>query len=278
MRYPNILFYFLVFVLLFGLGLYAGRPDILPFSLKHAFAFEEKGWYAEKSTHFIVYYKDAQARFVRQVIDKAEDYYSSIADNLGFRRYDFWLWDKRAKIYIYNDAQDYQSNTGKPSWSGGTAHYSSEKVIETYPWAQGFFDSLLPHELGHIIFREFIGRESNAPVWLDEGVAMYNEKLKHTQIKKELFKALEENRIIPLEKLSTINILFVSDPEEVKLYYAEAFSAVDYLIKEFGKDHFVEFCRALKERKPFDEAINSGYRIFKNLEELNKSWIRYIKG
>src|SRR3989338_7116526 len=121
-----------------------------------SFAFDDKGWNEEKSAHFIVYYKNAEERFVRQTIDKAEEYYKSIAENLGFTRYDFWLWDKRAKIYIYDSAEDYQAATGKPAWSGGVA-FSHQKVIETYPWAQGFMQSLLPHELGHIIFREFIG-------------------------------------------------------------------------------------------------------------------------
>ena len=239
-------------------------------------AFDEKGWNVKKSTHFIIYYKNADEKFVSQTIDKAEEYYKSIAEDLGFTRYDFWLWDKRAKIYIYNDAQDYQESTGKPSWSGGVA-YSHEKVIETYPWAQGFFQSLLPHELGHIIFREFVGPQTNAPVWLDEGVAMYQEKLRRSNIKSKLLQAIEEKKLIPLNKLSELNIFFVNDRETVELYYTEAISVIDYLIRKFGKGDFVELCQALKERKPFDQAINDAYKVFKNLEELNKGWLRYIK-
>ena len=238
--------------------------------------FDEKGWKSEKSTHFIVYYKEADGKFVRQSVDKAEEYYKSIAENLGFTRYDFWLWDKRAKIYIYNDAVDYRKATGKPSWSGGAAYYH-EKVIETYPWAQGFFHSLLPHELGHIIFREFVGTENNAPLWLDEGVAMYQEKVKRFNLKTKLLQALEQRKLTPLNKLSELNINFVNDKEIVELYYAEALSVVDYLLNKFGRDNFVELCRRLKERKTFDQAINDAYRVFKNLEDLNKAWLRHIK-
>ncbi|OGX44665.1 MAG: hypothetical protein A3H41_00260 [Omnitrophica WOR_2 bacterium RIFCSPLOWO2_02_FULL_45_28] len=244
--------------------------------LERASAFDEKGWKAEKSTHFIVYYKEADEKFIRQAIDKAEEYYKSIAENLGFTRYDFWLWDKRAKIYIYNDAEDYRKATGKPSWSGGAAYYH-EKVIESYPWAQGFFQSLLPHELGHIIFREFVGSENNAPLWLDEGVAMYQEKVKRFNLKTKLLQALEQRKLMPLNKLSELNINFVNDKEIVELYYAEALSVVDYLLNKFGRDNFVELCRRLKERKTFDQAINDAYRVFKNLEDLNKAWLRHIK-
>ena len=239
-------------------------------------AFEERGWNVKKSTHFIVYYKNAEDKFVRNTIDKAEDYYKSIAEDLGFTRYDFWLWDKRAKIYIYDDAEDYQKYTGKPSWSGGITYYS-EKVIETYPWARGFFDSLLPHELGHIIFREFVSSQANIPAWFDEGVAMYHEKAKRQDVKKKLLRAMEEGRIIQLGELSVINVMFISDPRIVELYYLEALSVVDYLINQFSRGDFVELCHALKERKTFDQAINDAYRVFDGLDDLNKAWLRYIK-
>lgn len=261
----------LVFIFFFAALLFVCSKD----SSVYGYDYED-GWHIEKSTHFIVYYKDADERFVRDTIDKAEEYYKSIADNLGFTRYDFWLWEKRAKIYIYNDAADYQAKTGKPSWSGGSA-YVTEKVIETYPLRQGFFQSTLPHELGHIIFREFVGFQGNAPLWLDEGVAMYQEKVKRTDIKGKLLTAIEQNKLIPLNKLSEINIIFANDPELVELYYIEALSAVTFLMAQFGKGNFVELCNAIKERKSFDEAINDAYRVFKNLEDLNKAWIRYIK-
>ncbi|TAN60783.1 hypothetical protein EPN16_04535 [bacterium] len=241
-----------------------------------AYAFDEKGWNVQKSTHFIVYYKDAGENFVKQVSEKAEECYKSIAENLGFTRYNFWLWDNRAKIYIYNNAEDYQEKTGKPSWSGGVAYYH-EKVIETYPWAAGFFQSLLPHELGHIIFREFVGGQSNAPAWLDEGVAMFQEKGKRPDLKQKLLQAIEAKKLIALDKLSQLNIAFVSDKDLVELYYLESLSVVSYLMERFGKDNFVELCHALKERKSFDEAINDAYRVFKNLEELHKAWLRHIK-
>ncbi len=243
---------------------------------KALLALDKRDWREQKSDHFIVYYADAKEDFVTQAALKAEEYYKSITEELGFTRYNFWLWDNRAKIYIYNDAEDYQVRTGKPSWSGGVAYYH-EKVIETYPWAQGFFQSLLPHELGHIIFREFIGAESNAPVWLDEGVAMYQEKYRMKNIRTKLLEAIDQNKLIPLNKLSEMNIMFVKDKDVVDLYYTEAISVVDYLITHFGKDNFVRLCKALKERKTFDQAIEESYKVFKNLDELHKGWLRYIK-
>ena len=163
-------------------------------------AFDEKGWSVEKSAHFIVYYKKAQEKFIAQTIDGAEEYYKSIANNLGFNRYEFWTWDKRAKIYIYNDAQDYQEKTGKPAWSGGHAYYH-EKVIETYPWAGGFFDSLLPHELGHIIFREFIGPQSNTPYGWMKGWRCIRRKAGGRMLSSSFFRLLKKKVYEPGETI-----------------------------------------------------------------------------
>ena len=80
-----------------------------------------------------------------------------------------------------------------------------------------------------------------------------------------------------LEKLSQLNIGFVEDKSVVELYYNESVNVVEYLISRFGKDNFVKLCKALKERKNFEQAVTEAYRVFKNLEDLNKNWLKYIK-
>ena len=71
-------------------------------------------WNTIKSTHFIIYYKNAPAEFLSQLEDSAEDYYNKIAEELGFVRFNFWLWDNRAKIYIYDNLKEFQSATAQP--------------------------------------------------------------------------------------------------------------------------------------------------------------------
>ena len=50
-------------------------------------------WQVKKSTHFKVYYKSDPEHYVDEVLEKAEKYYDSITENLGFRRFNFWTWD-----------------------------------------------------------------------------------------------------------------------------------------------------------------------------------------
>lgn len=233
-------------------------------------------WNAEKSTHFIVSYKKADADFIRRLISYAEDYYNKIADELGFRRYDFWLWDNRAKIYIYDDAKDYLSSTGQPAWSSGYANVR-EKMISTYPYAEGFFETILPHEMGHIIFREFVGFYNTAvPVWLDEGVASYQENGRYEKAYRVIKNAIEGGSFIPLEVLSGLSPQFLANRDAVNLFYSEAVGIIHYLIKEFGKDNFVAFCQRLRDKGDLEEAVRSSYP-FKNIQELGKRWEEYLK-
>jgi hypothetical protein len=233
-------------------------------------------WKSEKSTHFIVYYKDAPLEFIEKVIKYAEDYYQQIASNLGFNRYEFWLWENRAKIYIYRDAPDYQfHDKGQPRWSGGEANFQ-ERTIRTYPLAAGFFDSMLPHELGHIIFREFIGFKSIIPLWLDEGVASYQEEARRFGSENQVKKAIKENKFIPLSELSRLDLRESGDTEFISLFYAESVSIVDYLIKRYGKTTFTYFCRSLRDGKGLREALRSNYS-FNDLSELNNNWLHYLK-
>ncbi|MFA5145510.1 MAG: peptidase MA family metallohydrolase [Candidatus Omnitrophota bacterium] len=236
----------------------------------------DNNWHTAKSTHFIVYYKNAPEDFITQLTNKSEDYYDKIASDLGFTRFNFWLWDNRAKIYIHDNAADYQASTGQPGWSGGST-LASAKVIYTFPYAQGFFEKTLPHEMGHIIFREFVGFDNQAiPLWLEEGVASYQEKTTYSMATAYIKKAIKEGSFMPLDKLSDFGPYLGVPDELVRLFYIESFSIVDFLIREFGRDKFVSFCQDLRDKKNLTRAIASNYP-FSDLRELDDAWQKYLK-
>jgi hypothetical protein len=248
---------------------------ILSLSLFFVLA-DTDNWNTAKSTHFIVYYKNASPEFIDKLIEKAEGYYDKIAEDLGFRRYNFWLWDERAKIYIYNDSKDYQAQTKQPGWSSGCA-ITKEKIIHSFPYARGFFESILPHEMGHIIFREFVGFDNySIPLWLDEGVASYQEAFFRQQVNRIIRDAVNNNKLISLEKLSGINPQLTQDRELVDLFYAESINVIHFLINEFGRDNFILFCQHLRDKKDFEKALSSAYP-FESIQELDRAWQKYVK-
>ena len=235
----------------------------------------EEKWKEYKQRHFIIYYKEAPLDFVKTVERMGEQYYGEITRNLGFTRYKGWNWEDRAIIYIYDDSDDYVKSGKHASWSHGVAS-PRDRTIRTFPSAHGFFDSTLPHELGHIIFREFIGFKAKIPAWFEEGVAMYQEKAKRWGAHETVRKAINDETFKPLSELSLTYLRYNTSKEVVSLFYAESASAVNFLITEYGDQRFVRLCRKLKKGGPFSWAIDSVYVRFKNVDDINKAWVKYL--
>lgn len=232
-------------------------------------------WSEYRANHFLIYYKNVPQDFVKAVEEQAEYYYDQITENLGFRRFTTWTFDERAKIYIYDDQDDYIKSANQYHWSHGAAN-TKTKTIRTFPSAHGFFDSTLPHELGHIIFREFVGFNADLPLWFEEGVAMYQEKAKRWGAHKAVRKAVQEGKFIPLKELSRMPLSSNMDPALVNLYYAEAASVVYFMITELGQFRFVDFCRNLQAGRKFEDALQLTYGRFKNVDDLNATWLRNV--
>jgi hypothetical protein len=228
-----------------------------------------------KSDHFIVYSKDVPEEFVNTVIDFSEKYYNELTDKLGFTRYDYWTWDKRARIYVFPDQETYVRETRQPAWSSGVTSYET-KTIWTYPRASGFFDSLLPHEIGHIVFREVIGSR-HVPLWLEEGVASYLEQAKRIGADKIVFEAMNQNVFIPLDQLSAIDGVELRQRQDVNLYYAESVSLISYLIEKFGASSFNQFCKKIKEGKTIDDALSYAYFDIRNAHRLGELWEEFLR-
>ena len=232
-------------------------------------------WKKYDSRHFIIYYKNAPLNFVKNVSETAEEYYDEIPRNLGFIRYQGWTYDNRAAIYIYDDQDEYRIHAKNMEWSGGMANVL-QKEIRTFPAAAGFFDSTLPHELAHLIFREFIGN-SRIPLWLDEGVAMYQEKAKRWGANKVVKDAIKNGKFIPLSELTAHRLSGEKTEEIINIFYAEAASIVYYMIVELGESRFENFCRKLSAGMSFEEALQKNYGRFRNMEDLNNRWVDYLK-
>jgi hypothetical protein len=256
-------------------------------------------WKQLENDHSIVYFLQDET-FAHQVSDKAELYYKQIADDLGYaRNSNFWTWDNRVKIYIYPDRDSYSKAANMPAWSEGMADYTHRQII-CYAWHEGFLDGLLPHEMTHLIFRDFVGFKGQVPVWLDEGVAQWEEPLKREQVKAISKYLLNNGTLLCVEDMVNLDIrrvqsnsivhihsildkdqkrqfLSLNSDDLVRTYYIEAVSLVEFLIKQYGADNFTEFCRKLRDGKSFDEALGFAYpQNITSVDDLEKEWLKYV--
>ncbi|MDP3041387.1 MAG: peptidase MA family metallohydrolase [Candidatus Omnitrophota bacterium] len=228
-------------------------------------------WQTKNSPHFIIYYQEGPSGFVDELILRAENYYNGIVEDLGFRRFDFWSWDNRAKIYLYKSSSDYLGDTRQAAWSGAIVSVK-QRTIKTYSGQENFFDSILPHELAHIIFREFIGDRNDLPLWLDEGLASSAEKSSLALRMQRAKNLVNQNIYIQFEELFEIR-----DPALIVPYvfYAESASIIVFLKEQFGKDRFLEFSRQLRDGAGWKEALLSSFRIG-SFAELEDNWKTFV--
>jgi hypothetical protein len=231
---------------------------------------ERGGWAVKKSDHFEVYYRHAPEYFVKSVIKEAEGIYRQTTYSLGFTRYKGWIASERVSIYVYDDPEDYARVTGLP-WSGASVSVAQRKIM-TFPAANGFFDSTLPHELGHIIFHDFVGFGADIPLWLEEGIAVYQERAGRLGADQTVKAALQNDTFISLNELGSMRLSPSADPDLVKLVYAESASVVAFMIHHLENYRFVRLCRELKSGRRFNSALNKAYMRFKTVSDLEKAW------
>ncbi len=241
-----------------------------------AYAAKKDGWNLERCRHFNIYYRDAPEAFVKTVKKSAEEYYVDVTRNLGFYRMRDWIFDRKATIYIFDDRDDYVKRSGQYAWSAGTAS-TRMKMIRTYPASHGFFDSTLPHELGHIIFREYVGYRTRIPLWFEEGVAMYQEKAKRFGANSLVKKAIQNGTFIPLEDLTAMRLTNRSPRETIELFYAESASAFNFIMASIGDHRFARLCRDFKDGGNFEEALERVYPRFRTLSRINKLWVKSLE-
>lgn len=274
-----------------------------------------ENWQELKDEHFIVYYAPADPssvlvssdtkitaeNFASQALFEAEKYYQRIAQELGYARYsEFWTWDKRVKIYIYRDRDSYLKSGNYPPWSEGLADYQ-KKAILSFAGSSSFVDSVLPHEIAHLVFRDFVGINNNIPLWLDEGVAQWAEEKKHSQSMSIVKLMFLKDSLLTLDDMMKLDIrtivhknnvyirptitrqgdkgvLFLTGDALVNSYYLEAASLVSFMIDKFGSMEFSNFCRALRDGKSVEDSVRDVYYThIRDMAEFESCWRKYIE-
>ncbi len=232
------------------------------------------------SDHFIVVSDKAiDSQSIDNIKNMAEFFYKTITQEFKFIRNEPWLWKNRARIFVAKDRGEYIKEYGCPQWSNACVDYQS-KTIFTYP-QQKEFSSILSHELTHIIFREYLGRQQ-LPLWLDEGMSIYMEhkyEKKQSADKIALLKGmLNSGKYIKFSDLNKLDLPALKNKPKsyVDAFYIESFSVVNFLVNKWSRYKLDNFLRFLKGGYSTEEALCKAYNL-RTINELEKQWIRFYQ-
>jgi len=233
-----------------------------------------------RGQHFIINYEQGVAEhYASKVKGMAEKFYRIITQDFHLIRDELWLWQKRAKIFIAKDKDSYAKKFKCSSWASACVNYH-QKIIYTFANQPGF-KVVLAHELTHIIFREYIGKDK-LPLWLEEGVATYM-GFKHGGTKynfsflREKLKNDEYIKLTDLDKINTAD-LNNANQDYVNLFYLESFSIVNFLLSKYGRYRFSNLLDYLKKGYSVSDSLAKVYYYFKGTNELEKRWKKFYLG
>ena len=236
----------------------------------------DPSWEVERSRHFLIHYIRGE-KFVEQVRYRAEEYYRTITEDLGFSKINnVWLWDRRTKIYIYPSRMAYVRGTGSPAWTAGRAAWDLRSIY-TYAGSAEFLESVLPHELTHLIFIEFMGSQEKVPLWLHEGVAQWQDRDARRVALPMARELAKRGRLTPLATLMEVDVRGERNVGKVLAFYAQAVSLVAYLVEEQGAVRFREFCGHVRDDKTIADALRFTYpRSVRSIEVLEAKWRAWL--
>jgi len=225
--------------------------------------------------HFIIYHNDKS--YANKVSWKAEYSYKKIIRHFGIDGFRPWEEKSKCRIYLFENRDDYVGLSGAPSWSAGCAMDSPPRLF-IYKGALGLLENTLPHEITHLIFHLLIPREK-IPLWLDEGMAQYEEKdWDAGHVKGYLKDCVEQGAYIHFDELFSLSN-YPSKQEKINIFYAESASIIDYLRKQQIASLYGKFILKIRHGKTVDQALKETYHPkFKNgTTDLEKYWLKYIQ-
>ena len=136
--------------------------------------------------------------------------------------------------------------------------------------AERVLDSVLPHEITHMIFASYFRRP--LPRWADEGgatsVEHISEKQKHRQM---LVQFLRTGHGIAFGQMFAMT----EYPQDVMPLYAQGYSLAEYLIYHGGRKKFIAFLADGMHDGQWSAAVQRNYNI-RDLPALQNTWVAWV--
>ncbi len=181
--------------------------------------------------------------------------------------------DFQIRILIYNTFEEFAEWNGVVSeFVGGQAFPNqgiTAQIVSAYGSQERWLNDVVPHEISHLYFSQVtFNRRSTPPTWLNEGLAQFNEFGSQRDALRQTERAAKNGELLSLSRLE-YGFGF-SNETRTRLAYAEAVSAVTYLVEAYGEKGLANLLAAYKQGLVTDEAFPDALGITPG--EFEGSW------
>jgi len=164
-------------------------------------------------------------------------------------------------VRVLRTRRDFVAQTGNAFGDG----FTSGDCVWTYHGARGILDSVLPHELAHVILGRAFGK---LPTWLDEGLAIRQEVSAGAY-----WDTLRAGHALTVQSLLAHRKS--TGKQENDRFYASAYGFVDLLMGEGGMAKIKQLIAALQTQPP-EKAFQAVYGV-QSLEDLQERWRKHLQ-
>lgn len=244
-----------------------GAAPVSSSPFTYRYSDETQQWKSLRDGIVTVHWTQGSNAFAQNAASVAVKAISTDAAVLGVKE------TRPVDFFIYADDASFRAALGP----GARENVGGEAVTEIRTLFAEFTPNMLTdawvgititHELTHQVVDDAMTNPYRSlPRWLNEGFAVYQSEGNAPKYRSQVSAAVSTGDLLPLTALGW---QFPTDPTKTVLAYAESVSAVDYIVRQFGKDALVKLILAYKNGPTDDEALQAA--IGQDMASFQTAW------
>lgn len=215
-----------------------------------------------------VHWYAGDAAFGQRALRIGEDGVAGAATLLGVREtrpVDFFVYADQAAFYDALGPGTRENVGGEADASIRTLFALITPAEIADPWV----GIVIPHELTHLVFDTAVRNPYHLPPrWLNEGLAVYLAQGYGASDRSDVADAVRAADLMPLQALDGV---FPTTGARFSLAYAESVSAIDFLVRTYGKDALVRLVRSYAAGPSDDEAFRAA--LGRDVAAFEAAWL-----
>ncbi len=235
-----------------------------------------------ESSHFVISLDEKQDGILTDyLIDSLEKTYQVMAQQYGFQPLE------KIRVEVFPNAKAFYLVTTlsardiEVTGAVGIAQFNKLMMLSPRALVHGYrwLDAISHEYMHYLIFKL---TKNKAPIWFHEGMAKYEEtrwrngpSYLSSFYQTLLARALSEGKLIRFEQMEP-SLVKLENPEDVQLAYAEAASAIEFILTKSGYDGLQKVMRqmASTNQKGAGEAIREVLGLL--FSEFEETWKGFL--
>jgi len=231
-------------------------------------------WQILATDHFVIFHRNA---FVAEKVARAAEYWYNAIIVHWTAPGTYRPWSRKCSIYLYPTREAYRKAMAQPAWIPAVSHVMAREGklrdhrVSTYQTVRLLNESILPHELTHVVFPQLIGYPQTFPRWIHECMALLEEPdYKRNRFRRAVRTYLADEVTLDLKRLMAVGER--PEEDEAQRFYGQCHALAEFLMSRGGRTTLLQFARAAV-KDGGEKALLATYGL-KDLAELDQAWRR----